>query len=107
MFFKSKKSAFDYLVVGLGNPGMEYEKTRHNAGFMAIDRLASDIGAQFNKNKHKALFGEGNINGKRVLLAKPMIFPLMLVKSVSAVKGARGDTTVLRILSRSSAPRKL
>lgn len=74
MFFKSKKSAFDYLVVGLGNPGMEYEKTRHNAGFMAIDRLASDIGAQFNKNKHKALFGEGNINGKRVLLAKPMTY---------------------------------
>lgn len=74
MFFKSKKSAFDYLVVGLGNPGLEYAKTRHNAGFMAIDKLAEDIGASFNKNKHSALFGEGNINGKRVLLAKPQTY---------------------------------
>ncbi len=74
MFFKSKKSAFDYLVVGLGNPGLEYAKTRHNAGFMAIDKLAEDIGAAFNKNKHSALFGEGNINGKRVLLAKPQTY---------------------------------
>ncbi len=74
MFFKSKKSAFDYLIVGLGNPGLEYAKTRHNAGFMAIDKLAEDIGASFNKNKHSALFGEGNINGKRVLLAKPQTY---------------------------------
>lgn len=74
MFFKSNKSAFDYLVVGLGNPGLEYAKTRHNAGFMAIDKLAEDIGASFNKNKHSALFGEGNINGKRVLLAKPQTY---------------------------------
>ncbi len=74
MFFKSKKSAFDYLVVGLGNPGLQYEKTRHNAGFMAIDKLAEDIGASFNKNKHSALFGEGAINGKRVLLAKPQTY---------------------------------
>ena len=74
MFFKSNKSAFDFLIVGLGNPGLQYEKTRHNAGFMAIDKLAEDIGATFNKNKMSALFGEGNINGKRVLLAKPQTY---------------------------------
>lgn len=74
MFFKSKKSAFDYLIVGLGNPGLEYAKTRHNAGFIAIDKLAKDIGCDFNKNKHSALFGEGNIGGRRVLLAKPQTY---------------------------------
>ncbi|MBQ8204021.1 MAG: aminoacyl-tRNA hydrolase [Clostridia bacterium] len=74
MFFKSKKSAFDYLVAGLGNPGIEYAKTRHNAGFIAIDKLAKDIGCEFKKNKHNALFGEGNIGGNRVLLVKPQTY---------------------------------
>ena len=60
-----------YIVAGLGNPGKEYEKTRHNAGFLAIDHIASKIGASINRAKYHALVGEGEIAGKRVLLMKP------------------------------------
>ena len=74
MIFKSKTGVFDYLILGLGNPGLEYEKTRHNAGFMAIDRIAAKFGCEFNKNRHDALFGECNISGHRVILAKPQTY---------------------------------
>ena len=53
MLFKSKPT-YDWLVVGLGNPGMQYEKTRHNIGFMAVDKLADSEGFAFNKNKFNA-----------------------------------------------------
>ena len=74
MIFKSKTGAFDYLILGLGNPGLEYEKTRHNAGFMAIDRIAAKFGCELSKNRHDALFGECNIAGHRVILAKPQTY---------------------------------
>ncbi len=60
-----------HIVVGLGNPGKEYENTRHNAGFLAIDHIASKIGATINRAKYHALVCEGEIAGKRVLLMKP------------------------------------
>ncbi len=78
MFFKREKksfdSAYDFLVVGLGNPGREYEETRHNAGFMVMDRLCDELGCEIKKIKHKSLIGECRIGGKRVLLAKPQTF---------------------------------
>ena len=46
-----------YIVVGLGNPGKEYENTRHNIGFMAIDKLSDKLDIKVEKNKHKALIG--------------------------------------------------
>lgn len=62
-------------IVGLGNPGSRYEKTRHNIGFMAIDHLAERWGIAVNKQKHKALIGEGiSPNGTKVALIKPMTF---------------------------------
>ena len=64
----------EYLVVGLGNPGRQYENTRHNAGFLAIDRLAERYGARIDRAKFKALVGEVTIGGKRVLLMKPQTF---------------------------------
>jgi peptidyl-tRNA hydrolase, PTH1 family len=64
------------LIVGLGNPGKEYESTRHNAGFMAVDRLVDEFGFGPFKlaSKHKAEIVEGAIGGEKVLLAKPQTF---------------------------------
>ena len=61
-----------WLIVGLGNPGDEYRSTRHNAGFMTIDEIARDIGAQVDRAKFHALTGEAVIGRVRVLLMKPM-----------------------------------
>ena len=77
MLFDQKKefsSNFDYLIVGLGNPGRQYETTRHNAGFICIDVLAEKYGIKISKLKFKSLMGEGRIEGKRCLLLKPQTF---------------------------------
>ena len=60
-----------HIIVGLGNTGKEYENTRHNVGFCAIDYVAQKCGANINKFKFESLVGEGMIAGKRVLLMKP------------------------------------
>ena len=62
------------LIVGLGNPGKEYEKTRHNSGFMAIDYLSDKLNVQVNTSKWNALIGKTNINGQQVLLMKPLTY---------------------------------
>ena len=66
--------AVEYILVGLGNPGKEYERTRHNAGFMAIDYISGRCGARIDRAKFSALVGETTINGKRVILMKPQTF---------------------------------
>lgn len=63
-----------YIIVGLGNPGKEYEKTRHNTGFMVIDELAKYMGIEVNKKKFKAEIGEGRISKDKVLLVKPQTY---------------------------------
>ena len=62
------------LIVGLGNPGTQYEHTRHNAGFMVVDKLAEDFGIAVNKNRFDVRYGRGNIEGQAVMLARPMAF---------------------------------
>lgn len=84
MIFKNR-ATIDWLVVGLGNPGMQYEKTRHNIGFMAVDKLASDYGADFSKHKFDAVFGECRIGNFRVIIAKPMTFMNLSGKAVSQI----------------------
>lgn len=74
LFQKKSSSSVDYMIVGLGNPGFQYESTRHNAGFIAVDMLAKKHGCDLSKNKHKALFGQCDIDGKRCLLVKPQTF---------------------------------
>ena len=64
----------DWLVVGLGNPGGEYQNTRHNAGFMAIDRIADALGVRITKIKYKALCATANYRGQKLLLLKPETF---------------------------------
>ena len=63
-----------YLIVGLGNPGEEYEHTRHNAGFDAIDLLAEEAGVRYWKTECGALTGKGVLAGDDVVLAKPQSF---------------------------------
>ncbi len=77
MFFKSKQfsnSNIDYLIVGLGNPGRQYENTRHNAGFIALDYLADELNAKVNRIKFKSTIGEATLSGHRCLLMKPSTF---------------------------------
>lgn len=62
------------LIVGLGNPTKEYEGTRHNIGFMAIDALAEEYGIRVDTLKHKAMIGKGMIEGQKVILAKPVTY---------------------------------
>jgi PTH1 family peptidyl-tRNA hydrolase len=63
-----------HIVVGLGNPGGEYEKTRHNAGFIAIDRLCDSLGVKCDRAKFKALCCEATIGENRVLIMKPQTY---------------------------------
>ncbi|ADL06848.1 aminoacyl-tRNA hydrolase [Thermosediminibacter oceani] len=63
-----------FLIVGLGNPGREYEETRHNVGFMVLDSLAAELGIKVDKVKFKGLLGEGVYEGKKLLLLKPMTY---------------------------------
>lgn len=74
MLFQKKKTAVDWLVVGLGNPGMAYEHTRHNAGIDALTVLAKDHGITLNKKQFKALVGTGTIGEKKVMLMFPQTF---------------------------------
>ena len=63
-----------YLIVGLGNPGLSYKKTRHNAGFQALDKLADRLNVRIKTKGFSALYGEGRIDGERVILAKPQTY---------------------------------
>lgn len=63
-----------YLIAGLGNPGKEYENTRHNMGFKAVDALASSNGIDVRKSKFKGLIGTGAIAGEKVILLKPQTY---------------------------------
>ena len=63
-----------YVVVGLGNPGKQYDKTRHNVGFDVIDILAKEYDISVSKIKHKALIGEGRVGSEKVLLVKPQTY---------------------------------
>ena len=73
------------LIVGLGNPGIEYQFTPHNAGFLAIDRIADDAGAVVANRRGKALTGKAILAGQEVLLAKPETFMNLSGLSVAAL----------------------
>lgn len=73
-----------YLIVGLGNPGPDYAKTRHNIGFMVMDELARRHGLTFGKTEKRAQVADGMINSKRVLLVKPQTY---MNESGVAVRG--------------------
>ena len=70
----SRGGSITHLVVGLGNPGDKYVNTRHNAGFLAMDYISQKLGVKVDRIKFKALVGEAEMGGKRVLLMKPQTF---------------------------------
>ena len=62
------------LIIGLGNPGKEYENTRHNTGFMVLDRLSEKLNIEMTQNKFKGLYGKSKYKGEDVILLKPQTF---------------------------------
>ena len=74
----------EYIIAGLGNPSKEYEETRHNAGFLAIDHMAEKLGVKINRAKYEALIAEAKIGEKTVLLMKPQTYMNSSGTSISA-----------------------
>lgn len=74
MFFKRKTGAVEFMIVGLGNPGVQYQNTRHNAGFMALDATAKALGIRVERARFHAYCGEGVCDGRHVLLMKPQTY---------------------------------
>ena len=79
MFGKANET---WLIVGLGNPGKEYERTRHNAGFRALDVLAEKLGCKIDKGKFQGIYGQVNYDGKKLLLLKPLTYMNLSGRSV-------------------------
>ncbi|WP_033258367.1 MULTISPECIES: aminoacyl-tRNA hydrolase [Kitasatospora] len=75
-----------WLVVGLGNPGKEYARNRHNIGFMVVELLAQRAGAKFKAHKSRAQVAEGRLAGRRVVLAEPMSFMNLSGGPVTALR---------------------
>lgn len=124
-----------YLIVGLGNPGKQYENTRHNVGFDAVDLLVDEYRVPSSGKQHKAMYGKGVIAGQKVILAKPLTYMNLSGESVRALvdyykidpeeeliviyddislepgkirirkKGSAGGHNGIKILSHSWAPR--
>lgn len=74
-----------YIIVGLGNPGLKYENTRHNMGFKAINAMASEFGIDVNRAKFKGLIGEGRIGSEKVILLKPQTYMNLSGQSVREI----------------------
>ena len=74
-----------YIIAGLGNPGKEYERTRHNTGFMVLDRLSEKLNIEISQNKFKGLYGKGKYKGEDVLLLKPQTYMNLSGESVRQV----------------------
>ena len=72
-----------FVIAGLGNPGKKYENTRHNMGFLVVDRIAEKCGISVNRMKHRALVGEGRISGRKALLVKPQTYMNLSGQSIA------------------------
>ena len=74
-----------YIIVGLGNPGKQYENTRHNVGFNVIDMLAEEYSISVSKAKLKALIGEGRVGSEKVVLVKPVTYMNLSGESLAEI----------------------
>lgn len=74
-----------FLIVGLGNPGSQYEDTRHNIGFKVVDNIAKEYNIEVNRQKFKGIYGEGFINGEKVILLKPTTYMNLSGESIREV----------------------
>lgn len=80
-----RKEQESWLIVGLGNPGSQYERSRHNCGFRAIELLAGKLGCKMDKGKFRGLYGQCNYNGVKLYLLKPMTYMNLSGESVLAL----------------------
>ena len=80
MFGKQKEDA--WLIVGLGNPGREYEKTRHNCGFRAVELLAQQLGCKIDRLKFQGLYAQTEYGGRKLFLLKPQTYMNLSGRSV-------------------------
>ncbi|MBO5648478.1 MAG: aminoacyl-tRNA hydrolase [Clostridia bacterium] len=93
-------SSVSWLIVGLGNPGAEYVRTRHNVGFAAVDALAQAVGVRIDRAKYHALVGEATVAGARVLLMKPQTYMNASGKAVAeAARFYKIDPTHILVYS--------
>lgn len=76
------KKSENWLIVGLGNPGSQYERTRHNCGFRALDKLAAQLGCKVDKLKFQGLYGSVNCGGRKLYLLKPQTYMNLSGRSV-------------------------
>lgn len=87
------------IFVGLGNPGKQYDKTRHNIGFEVIDALSNKWQIPLDQAKHKGIYGTGTVRGEKVLLLKPLTYMNLSGESISAImnffKVEREDLVIL------------
>ena len=79
MFQKSNDA---WLIVGLGNPGREYEKTRHNCGFRAVDRIADKLGCKIDRLKYQGMYCQTTYNGTKLFLLKPQTYMNLSGRSI-------------------------
>jgi len=82
MFFRRVKEPVSWIAVFLGNPGMRYENTRHNAGFITADIIAKELGVKINRVKFNALTAVINLSGQQILVLKPQTYMNLCGKSV-------------------------
>jgi len=96
MFFK-RSERFDYIIVGLGNPGPEYADTRHNVGFRAADAFAEKCGVVKKSRRAHAVTISATLGGKRVLIAKPQTYMNLSGVSVRLLRRISPKATILVI----------
>ena len=90
------------IIVGLGNPGAEYEWSRHNLGFMLIDRVAADAAASVKRSECRSLVGSAQLQGEKVLLVKPQTYMNLSGEAIACLKTkhqAPGDEAGLIVIS--------
>ena len=93
------------IVVGLGNPDDKYKNTYHNIGFDVVDALAKKLGISFDKNKYKALVGEGTLNGEKLLIVKPQTYMNLSGESVVMLKNKFKDARILVVVDDIDLPK--
>lgn len=93
------------IIIGLGNPGKEFEKTYHNMGFMAIDRLSELFDIKISKTGLKAKYGEGNYLGQKIILVKPQTYMNKSGESVLLWKNKFKDAEIIVLVDDIDLPR--
>lgn len=94
------------VIAGLGNPGRAYRNTRHNVGFMVLDRLAQTLGTTFSREKYKGVIAQGQWCGEKVLLLKPLTFMNRSGESIAmaARYRAKGPEELLLVVDEAELP---